>query len=776
MRKKLSVKISVLTGILISLLCALAACGKDAGKSRQIGVDGYIYQICGEVALPSDTYFRCEFENGCLYYVEGSALKRVPLDEALLSGEKVLTGDTEEEWILEKETKTLYSGQYISDFAVDGNGNCYIFECTYQSNSQYQSSIVGKKLVGVGKDGSRLYEANFGDMKGDLYEGMLGVSVQADKKGNAYVLLGGVIYVVDSQGKVTDQIPTDEYGREGDTGSSYQEALLRCGDERIYYAAEGIRGMNSWEVWEVVLNNGYSFRKLEEFSGEYGGELSDGLDAPAVIGTNGYVYEYDPEADSPDLVMRMEDSGLASSAKGIFRLNEEYLLLALRKRASSENYFCLLKKTSVDDLPQKEVVVLASLFPDRTLELRTAVADFNRLSTKYHVVIESYGYVRGDPEREEAAQMRLDSALVSRDPPDLLDLAELDIYKYAGKNVLQDLVPYLEQSEKMDIGDYSENIIEAYTINGGLVCVPSYFNIDLFWGRAAQVEGELGWTLEEMMDLAERYPEDRLFDSAEFHGSDWVWREVLGDYCIERFVDQESGICDFQNEEFGEIIQWVGSHHGEGGMEFYIYEADDLLLKQAADFSCLARYLDFVVLYGDEFVLKGYPTSDGKARCKADPRGTIGIVSKSDRKEGAWEFLEYFMGLNDIEIDPESEQIYTGVDFNSRKEVMEKLLEYAREEEPKDFIWDRGEKIPVGKFSIYDYRKQTSCYFNGLNEEQEEYLRKILASVDFRPRSNAEETIIDIIVEETETFYNGDKDIQEVMQIIQNRAKQVLQE
>ena len=53
---------------------------------------------------------------------------------------------------------------------------------------------------------------------------------------------------------------------------------------------------------------------------------------------------------------------------------------------------------------------------------------------------------------------------------------------------------------------------------------------------------------------------------------------------------------------------------------------------------------------------------------------------------------------------------------------------------------------------------------------------EMLESVDFRPRTSAENAIIDIIMEETSSFYNGDKSIELVMEIIQNRASLLVNE
>ena len=47
---------------------------------------------------------------------------------------------------------------------------------------------------------------------------------------------------------------------------------------------------------------------------------------------------------------------------------------------------------------------------------------------------------------------------------------------------------------------------------------------------------------------------------------------------------------------------------------------------------------------------------------------------------------------------------------------------------------------------------------------------------DFRPRSAAEEQIIEIVAEEADIYYNGDKSLEDVTAVIQNRVELLLKE
>lgn len=767
MRRSLIISFELLL-LTMGVLCS-------CGDSKKTGAEQneYVYVVSGSESMSFDGYLNLNLIDGWLYYNQGSVLQRIPVSDTLISNEDTADEILEKAWLLKSKAETVYTSGNSFTYALDAEGNLYIFEVLSRLNAQYQREVTGKKLKGIGVDGSVLYEVDFSEIQEIPYDSISAsfgiiVPIQADLEGNVYVLMDGAIYVVDKKGAMIARTLTEGFRKEEKYDDDHMtENLIRGQNGTVYYIAEGRgRGYDRWCVWEIAAAEGYSLQEIEAFQGNYEGIISGGMRNLAVIGKDGFLYEYDPEESSVCELLRWEDSNIEGyKVKAVFQLSDEYLLVVCQDwEKGPSRYLChLLKKTDINNLPKKEVIVLASLFPDEYLE--SAVVDFNLSNMEYHITIESYGYKKGSPTEEEAARLRLDSALVSSRPPDLLDLSSLDISKYASRDVLEDLTLYIEQSEHLSIEDYFENIIEGYTIDKKLVCVPSYFYITGFFGRSLQLGREPGWSFDDMKRLVERYPEHRLMDNANYRGSDWIWQNAVDDYCLDKFVDLSSRTCDFQNEEFGEIVKWVGEHHGEGEIVWDWSEADDLLLDWY-HMGNLSDYIKYETIYEDSYAFKGYPTIDGSLRYEAQPTDEVGIVSASDKKEGAWEFLEYFMGLND-----NPEMIY-GIGFNSRRTFTEKALEYLMEIE---YLYDMNGKESI-RLKGYFMKDGESYDFYYLRKDQADQLMEMLDSVDFRPKSNVENAIIDIIVEETESFYNGDKSLEEVMAIIQNRARLLLWE
>ena len=160
--------------------------------------------------------------------------------------------------------------------------------------------------------------------------------------------------------------------------------------------------------------------------------------------------------------------------------------------------------------------------------------EFNRTNDTYYVTLATYDAAHSD---DEGAAMRLDSSLVSRNAPDILDLTGLDIYKYADKAMLEDLNSYMEGENVINRENYLGNLLEGFTMGGRLVTIPRGFVFTAVFGIAPETRSIENWTIPELMRLTERNPNKSLFQYP--RGDDWLWQEFCAPYYLEAFVDWE---------------------------------------------------------------------------------------------------------------------------------------------------------------------------------------------------------------------------------------------
>ena len=405
--------------------------------------------------------------------------------------------------------------------------------------------------------------------------------------------------------------------------------------------------------------------------------------------------------------------------------------------------------------------------------LENMAARFNRISDRYHVIVETFG--------GEGWQERLDARIVSSDPPDLLDLNNgiysLDIRKYAGKQALEDLTPYLEESEVLSPEMIWDTILESYTIDGRLVCVPTRFYIRALEGRKDLLGSKKGWILEEMRELLEENPRlmpvpwlpkvDNFFDD--------MMEYMCGDSLLEKFVDQEAGECGFQDKEFLDFMGWLVDYCRDKEMVPYIQEAEtEELLSTTIEVERVWDLLDvrtFAWASKEGLTIIGFPSASGEPVYDGIPMDSLGILSVSEKKEGAWEFLEFFL----------TREYDEGFYIPFRKDQVEKYLEeamtpeYYYDEEGQVKIDNRtGEPWKKTKAWILVDGESQGC--DVLPEETADQFLDLIAHTRFTLRNSTEENILAIIREEMSYCLAGQKTVEEAAQIIQNRAIILLKE
>ena len=638
----------------------------------------------------------------------------------------------------------------IMNYAVDQEQNLYfVLDC--RLGDYYDRENLGTVLCKRTPEGEWAYRRFFSGLEAD--------SPVADGKGGVYLLTAEGILTIDGEGREAGIVSTEEY-----KGRSYSSERL-LGDSRgsVYYFV--LEANNScWKGLEVVPQGGKGLKEVDGLSGSDWLYNCTVFQGNVFFSASGGFYEYGREMESSMEILQWANSGLIdNNIRDCIVLGKENLLVWYDEPGMEGLY--LLVKTPVEELPERKVVVLAAF--EAPIAVENAVARFNRLNKEYQVVLENYGY---SYETASGAQTRLNAALSSSTPPDLLYLSGRNLKKDMEKGLLEDLSPWLENSSILDREDFLKNALEGYTIGGCLVGIPVRFRPTAVGGRTSQVGGVESWTMEDVYTLADRYPEQTLLLSSATYEEDTgresrmlVTREhLLGEFCaawyLEEYVDWEKGKCHFDNDGFRKLLRWVGEHSEEPPASdprsriFYVlgYLPEEALLME--------YYIDFksVVLWevqcGGEITLTGFPTADGRGTVSLYVEAPLGIVAGAENREGAWEFLEYYISSS-----ADEDWIF---ELPTSRTLLQELMEKSVTEKSRSTYILDGEEVNA---------RETS-------REMAEKLMEFLETADFTPESGLRNTVVSIVLEEVEAYYTGDKSLDEVIGIIQNRVQLLLNE
>lgn len=386
----------------------------------------------------------------------------------------------------------------------------------------------------------------------------------------------------------------------------------------------------------------------------------------------------------------------------------------------------------------KQTVTIAIPAIDENMDIESSISgELYDIITKYNNQSNLYQIVPVMYTSETALQLMIsskavdiinwgDSILQQSDGPNaqiyaakgyLIDLESLSKYNVINGSELLDVIVDLEK--------------DTY---GGLYTLPLSFYGRTLIGKTKYVGYQSGWTLSDVINVSKKLPEDMVLYSAITKSQ---FLELMLDCIINDFVDLKAKTIDFHNSEFYELLELCNNcFSGKLSDDMYSTEA---LLYVAPLQECAGIFGESVLATADEsgICAIGYPLREG-----AKGNGVnlvfvneLSICSNSEHLEGTIDFLSYAFST----------------------EIQKSNFMFS----PVQSIFEDREK---------EYLSKSSTCTKELSDEAVGYIYNA-SSIAMR-RS----PISMIVLEEAEAFFNGDKTVEEVADIIQSRSEIFLNE
>lgn len=726
--------------VLLASLLSLSACGR---QEHQRGIDGCIYEA--ELLSGTEEWGKNFKSSGnWLYYIgNDSDLYRI-----------LLEGDGK------PEGEGTGFQKKVLDYTVDAEGCVYCYRAGINWLESGNVELAEGTLSKYREDGSEAYCLALDGRKA-VYGGLYSVPgfLACGSEGQVFLLCGDSVLVVDESGNMISEVDISIH--RPDSGYYGVEKLLEGEEGRVCYLSEDNGKRSLYEFADGTDRpQAISLKGLEgkDFSlGSFYGSQYGVL----YSGSDGVLYRFQAQDGIWQAIMRWNDSDLPGDAQELAWVSESRLLAVFLRSDGDEYYF--LGRKQVKDLPEKEELVLACA-DYYSSDLEDAVLRFNRENAACRINLQIY-------EGEEGI-IRLDTELASSNPPDMLDLSNLDVAKYMEKQVLENLDSYLSESSVLKREDFLEGVLEGYTVGGRLAGIPDEFMCFVLLGRTAEVGSRAGWTVEDMVALTEAYP-GRKLNGNSFYGN---LDSIFGDYIMERFIDRDGGTCDFDSEEFRNFVKWLSEHCGSGAGYYDREEVEDPLVSQQSVFT----FLDYLrhEARAEGTTMTGFPSADGKPLYRASSLNAVGIVSKSRYREEAWQFIEFFLSRKweDFWDSP--------VYMPCRRDLLEGILEDAAT--PEYWIVDGEVELdqdgnPEEKWKWrFSYQNLdgdvVECIYDCADQEEIEGFLDMIGHTDFSSDNRLQSEVTGIIAEEMGSYFSGDKALEEVTKVIQNRVSTLIQE
>lgn len=634
----------------------------------------------------------------------------------------------------------------------------------YEDYSDPDNTISLRKnyVCSWGMDGSLLWETELEDLQTDE-EYIYVSSFVSHGDGSAIMLMSGDNCY--SQDVTADGVPGARTKLPDEIGEilSRSQYLLpkKDGTFTVVYA--------DTEDWmKQYISNydpetqqlGESVQMPTSFS-MYGYNISTGLNADLLYSDSNGVYEYNAGDESGTKKMDFINSDLGINYfQQVVELDEDTFLGIFY----DEDYMTVAGLfTHVDpkDIPDKKVLVLAG--NSISTELRRRVVAFNRNSDEYRITLKTYDEYR-TPEDWEAGYTRLNNDIITGNMPDILVTQGLPVENYIAKGLLADIGKMIEADAELSEVEFMQNVFDAYSVDGKLYYVIPSFNVRTVVAKSRIVGDRDTWTMADMLQLQQTLPDD-----AEMFGSTIVrydFYNMVMQYCGADFIDVDTGKCNFDSPGFIAMMEYgmdLPQELPEDFWEYYDWESmesayrEDRSILYSLYISNLSN-LNYVIngYIGEDVSFIGFPTESGQGSVIGLDSAYC-ISSRSANKDGAWEFLRYYL------TDEYQDTLTYGLPI--QKDNFETKAQEATQR-PYYIDSETGEKV---EYDDTYYMNGEDITLSPMTQEQVDQCVEFIYSVNKPIYSN--DSILTIISEEIESYYSGQKSAEEVAKVIQSRAQ-----
>lgn len=652
-----------------------------------------------------------------------------------------------------KTTEDFYLPKEANEYSVQCNGNALFFiseeeknnaynivkitktsedsdaEVLYTTNNYLYTYLYDEELIACEDSGEgNLLISRFSDVKSQLIIEDEAVDTYpiAIKKGKEmyYLLTGDSVYI----------LPGDM--------STYHR--IKCMDGNLKDLAEVGEGRaaiiynDSNDLGHICIVDANSKETKDSTALPFRVEYCFFDDGQIILTDNSCMYAFDEKDKGITKLFEFKSLGISASRIGNVVLHDKEILVVSNDQADSSKVKVYTLSESANNVvtDEKKKLFLYSSMPD--FFDPAVIEDFNDESEQYEL------------EMIISDENSIKDIMAQNIHPDLVwEIFPQNIENWGDSGYLEDLWPYIDNSKNLSRDDICEQVSAAFTKNGKLYGLSQYFQIGgiLIDNSLVDFEGE--WTVKEFLDWIERHPQLRCINgTSRYNILSICMKGIYSD-----FVDADINTAKFDSPEFADILNRICSMQTDSLSEQPLSIEE---VEKQTEFMNECGFGDVTgiemqrVRTGENLTFFGYPgVTSGTTTI--DPYFGMGIFANSDCKEGAYEFLEFYLKYPErfmINATNERGTLYT------LNECRHKSFELSK----AGFEWGNGN----GSVTICGTDEDINML--------EEALSKAIYS-DYK-----QSRVSDIVFEEFENIESGNSTVEHACDVIQSRVSILLSE
>ncbi len=447
---------------------------------------------------------------------------------------------------------------------------------------------------------------------------------------------------------------------------------------------------------------------------------------------------------------------LAGLVEGRFRLTTESAQMGL------EYYVVQLTKADKNPHAGKTVLNLYMANEVGYDEVTEAITNFNNVSSDYYIEItdkyskdntsmreakstEEYRLANLNSDNDMSNQLTMD--IISGTGPDIfVNTSDLGVLN--NENYLADLSPYFND---LDSSKYFINIIEASKVDGKLYQIPVCFRIEGIGTKSGYVGASgFGFTLDEYKE----------FVKGPLNGKDVLgtgqafYFTKLFNNMSDKFIN--NGKADFTCPEFSVLASYVKENVQDKKISDDTNESSDTLIASHTTCYGTSAYFGELARFNGDYTIAGIPSYDGRGP-QFDAWVSVAVSAQSTDVNACAEFVKILLS-DDIQ-NGFAGQEYLVLNRDAFKEIGLIAVDYYN-------------GTGVRRLASQGYSLTENRIVFSLKDIDD--LERIIFSCS---SMDSEDSAISIILmEEMPAYFLGQKDLDAVINIAQDRVQKVLDE
>ena len=443
-----------------------------------------------------------------------------------------------------------------------------------------------------------------------------------------------------------------------------------------------------------------------------------------------------------------------------------------RQDGTNTQQVVVLTRVDASSVKQKTELTLACYGLD--YNLRSQIVKFNKNNSEYRIVVKDYSELSSGDGADGLT--KLNTEIISGNVPDLMMTNQLPIAQYAAKGLLEDLWSYIDADPEYSRDALMLQPINAAQTDGHLYQMPIDFGVVTAIGLNKVVGGYTSWTLADVNDALSKLPE-----GATVFNKYYTQAEML-QYCVamnaSNFMNWQDGTCNFDSDEFRALLEFVKPMPADFDWQSddEDYESDYSRVRNGKQLLYPTSISDFDNLYytfaalNNDAAFIGFPREDGSSGNCFASQVSLAITTACKDKSAAWSFIRSTLS-DDYQTNMWSFPIVKSAFEAQAAKAMEQ--EYETDADGNQVLDENGNPIPISTGGM-SYGDEPMIELYAVTQEQYDAVMDVINTTT--SYLDYDTNVLVTISQEAAAYFSGDKTVEEVSKLIQNRVSLYMQE